>query len=45
VGRGGTIRVTQLEFYAYWMQIRPRRFSRVLHAGNYLSLAFCCGHC
>jgi hypothetical protein len=36
VGRGGTIRVTQLEFYAYWMQIRPRKFSRVLHAGIYL---------
>jgi hypothetical protein len=34
VGRGGTIRVTQLEFYAYWMQIRPRKFSRVLHSGN-----------
>ena len=40
VGRGGTIRVTQLQFYCYWMQIRPRKFSRVLHAGNvsYLQL-------
>ena len=50
VGRGGTIRVTQLEFYAYWMQIRPRRFSRVLHAGNdcypfLSSLTFRYGHC
>jgi hypothetical protein len=32
VGRG-TVRVTQLKFYAYWMQIRLRKFGRVLHTG------------
>ena len=46
--RGRSIRVTQLEFYAYWIQIWPRKFSRVLHAGNYsmayLLLTFPNGH-
>ena len=35
-GRGGSIRVTQLEFYSYWMQMRPGRFSRLLHGGKLL---------
>lgn len=40
-GRGGSTRVTLASFYRYWMQIRPRKFSRVLHCGRLLQHFVC----
>lgn len=36
LGRGGSIRLTLLDLYKSWLQIRPRRFNRLLHSGRVL---------